>query len=49
MEWSIPLEGRMIRVSDRKAAVTGASRGIGKAIAMKLACEKADVVVAGLD
>jgi 3-oxoacyl-(acyl-carrier-protein) reductase len=39
----------MLRLKDRKAAVTGASRGLGKAIAIKLAREGADVVVADLD
>jgi len=35
-----------MRLKDKKAVVTGAARGIGKAISLKLAQEGADVIVA---
>jgi NAD(P)-dependent dehydrogenase (short-subunit alcohol dehydrogenase family) len=34
-----------MRLKDKKAIVTGAGQGIGRAIAFKLAAEGADVVV----
>jgi len=38
-----------MRLKDKKAIVTGAARGIGKAIALKLAREGADIVVADIN
>ncbi len=38
-----------MRLKDKKAIVTGAARGIGKATALKLAQEGADVVVADIN
>ena len=38
-----------MRLKNKKAAVTGAARGIGKAIALKLAREGADIVVADIN
>lgn len=38
-----------MRLKDKKAVVTGAARGIGKAISLKLAQEGADVVVADIN
>jgi len=35
-----------MRLKDRKAVVTGAGQGIGRAVALKLAQEGADIVVA---
>ena len=35
-----------MRLKDRKAIVTGAGQGIGRSIALKMACEGADVVIA---
>src|SRR3990170_4782327 len=38
-----------LNLKSKVAIVTGASRGIGKAIALELAREKANVIVAGID
>ena len=38
-----------LRLSGKVAIVTGAGRGIGKAVALRLACEGADIVVAEID
>jgi NAD(P)-dependent dehydrogenase (short-subunit alcohol dehydrogenase family) len=40
------LRGKPIRLKDKKAIVTGAGQGIGRSIALKMAQEGADVVIA---
>jgi 3-oxoacyl-[acyl-carrier protein] reductase len=42
-------EERVVRLKDRRAIVTGAGQGIGKAIALKMAREGADVAVAEIN
>ena len=38
-----------LQLSDKTALVTGSSKGIGEAIAMALACERASIIVHGRD
>jgi NAD(P)-dependent dehydrogenase (short-subunit alcohol dehydrogenase family) len=46
---TLNLRGEEMRLKDKKAIVTGAGQGIGRSIALKLAKEGADVVIAEMN